>query len=151
MRNLANFTVEFEYGETGMLYNTENIERFKLSNSNAYPVTEHIVESYKKALSKEILKFVKKGFGHNMMTVHGWERGYYENVNLCRFTIEVYNGKTEVQYREYTEHEGFPITVVKTFDNNTKAKNYILNIVESYIFENIKVKQNSENYFTKNV
>lgn len=71
--------------------------------------------------------------------------------NACRFTFDVWNGEVVVQYRMYVQNEGFPIAVETTFDSNVKARNYVINLVESHLYEDINIKENSENYFTKNL
>ena len=142
---------ESEIYESGCLVSTDTNKKYIMRDSSDYPITYGKVNEFLKMISKEVLSVLKAGKGDKaIFTLYG-EDSYFTIDNICRFTIETYSGKVVVQYRMYIENEGFPIAVETEFDSNAKAKNYIVNIVESHLYENIDIKENSENYFTKNL
>lgn len=142
---------ESEIYETGCLVSQENTKKFIMRDSNQFPITYRKVEEFLKMISKEVLSVLKAGKGNKvMMTLYGQD-DFFETENICRFTFEVWNGKVVVQYRMHIQDEGFPIAVETEFDSNVKAKNYVVNMIDSHIHEMIVIKDNDKNYFTKNL
>ena len=148
MTNLHTLTFEVETSKTGMLVSNDNIKKLRINNSSAYPVTFGVVDEFKKQVSKELLKGLKESYIHTMFTLYGSDYNY-NTVNIVRFTFDKYNGRIYVQFRPIT-YKGFEVAKEQVFDSNVKAKNYILNLIESYVYEYINVQDNERNYFTKN-
>lgn len=151
MKNLTYLKVAFEVDKSGMLFSEENRKSYNLSNSIDYPVTHGIVDEYKKVLSKDTLAMLKKGNSRSSITMYGYEPYTFKAVNICRFTFNFFNGKIEVEYRPFVEGDGFPVQLVKEFDTPAKARKYVVNMLESHLHENIDIKENFANYFTRDM
>lgn len=148
--NLNSFYVEFEVNKHGNLFCTDTTNSLRINNSSEYPVTHGILKEYKKGLNKEVAKVLKADNMHTMITVMGYDYSYITHA-FHRFTFDKYNGKVYVETRPYVKHEGFPVEETIEFDNDKQAKEYIVNTILMYAHDNINVKPNQSNYFTKDM
>lgn len=144
---LKNITFQYENSKTGNLVSNKIVKELSINNTSSFPVTFGVVDEFKKQVGKMVLKALKENNMHCMLTLYGYDYDYYTK-NLVRFTFSGYNGKMHVEYRPYNSNKGFEVACEKEFNNNSQAKKYIMNMIESYVFENINVKENKENYFT---
>ena len=142
---------ESEVYESGCLVSQDTNKKLIMRDSEEYPITYGKVDEFLKMGGKEVLNVMKAGKGNKAMFTLYMEDEYFAVDNVCRFTLNTWNGKVIVQYRMYIQGEGFPVAVEMEFESNAKAKNYIVKMVESHIHEKVEIKDNSENYFTKNL
>jgi len=150
---LKNLTVEMEMDKHGSLFSTNDTKALRINHSSTYPVTHGIVNEFKKAVSKELLKVLKQdsmNHLHTMVTVYGYNYSY-ETVNLHRFTFERYDGKIHVETRPYNTALGYEVKDTIAFDTDKQARDFMVEEIVKYVKTYIDVKENKDNYFTSNM
>ncbi len=149
MNNLTSMYVDFEVNKHGSLVCTDTNKTLRINNSSSYPVTHGVVKEFKKMVGKELLAILKSS-GHTMVTLYGFDSSYVTKA-FHRFTFDKYNGKVHVETRPHVQGEGFEIDHVEEFDNDKQARKYMADIIEKYVYDNIHVLTNENNYFTKDM